>query len=212
MNDISSLRKEYASAQLDMGSIEKSPLIQFEKWFQDALRADILEPNAMVLSTVDTASNPSQRTVLLKELDASGFVFFTNYSSQKAQQLDLHPYASLLFPWYTLERQVSIRGKVEKVDIETSRAYFYSRPYGSQLGAWVSRQSSSIESREILDAKLAELKSKYPVGTVPFPDFWGGYRLIPTTIEFWQGRQNRLHDRILYEAVGSNCNIKRLAP
>jgi|TARA_B110000483_G_scaffold235504_1_gene307125 pyridoxamine 5'-phosphate oxidase len=212
MNDLSNLRKEYAQAQLTMDSLEKSPILQFQKWFDQALKAAILEPNAMVLGTVDIDNTPTQRTVLLKYFNRLGFVFFTNYTSRKAQHLEVNPKASLLFPWYSLERQIIVKGKVERIPVQESKAYFFSRPYGSQLGAWVSKQSSVIDSRQVLEDRLSELKQQFLEGEVPFPDFWGGYRLVPESMEFWQGGVNRLHDRILYEQVKSAWTMVRLSP
>ena len=212
MNDLSNLRKEYAQAQLTMDSLEKLPILQFQKWFDQALKASILEPNAMVLGTVDIDNTPTQRTVLLKYFNRLGFVFFTNYTSRKAQHLEANPNASLLFPWYSLERQVIVKGKIVRIPVEESKAYFFSRPYGSQLGAWVSKQSSVIDSRQVLEDRLSELKQQFPEGEVPFPDFWGGYRLVPESMEFWQGGVNRLHDRILYEQVKSAWTMVRLSP
>ena len=212
MNDLSNLRKEYAQAQLTMDSLEKSPILQFQKWFDQALKAAILEPNAMVLGTVDIDNTPTQRTVLLKYFNRLGFVFFTNYTSRKAQHLEVNPKASLLFPWYSLERQIIVKGKVERIPVQESKAYFFSRPYGSQLGAWVSKQSSVIDSRQVLEDRLSELKQQFLEGEVPFPDFWGGYRLVPESMEFWQGGVNRLHDRILYKLVESAWILSRLSP
>tara|TARA_B110000046_G_scaffold168404_1_gene186786 strand:- start:969 stop:1706 length:738 start_codon:yes stop_codon:yes gene_type:complete len=212
MNDLSNLRKEYAQAQLTADSLEKSPILQFQKWFDQVLKATILEPNAMVLSTVDIDNVPAQRTVLLKYFDLLGFVFFTNYTSRKAHHLETNPYASLLFPWYALERQVIVTGKVERIPVKESKAYFFSRPHGSQLGAWVSKQSSVIDSRQVLENRLSELKQQFLEGEVPFPDFWGGYRLVPKSIEFWQGGVNRLHDRILYKRIESAWTLSRLSP
>ena len=212
MKDLSNLRKEYAQAQLTADSLEESPFSQFQKWFDQALKATILEPNAMVLSTVNIHNTPTQRTVLLKYFNPLGFVFFTNYTSRKAQHLATNPSASLLFPWYTLERQVIVTGKVERIPVEESKAYFFSRPYGSQLGAWVSKQSSVIDSRQVLENRLSELKQQFLEGEVPFPDFWGGYRLMPESMEFWQGGVNRLHDRILYKRVESAWILSRLSP
>ena len=212
MNDLSNLRKEYAQAQLTMDSLEKSPILQFQKWFDQALKAAILEPNAMVLGTVDIDNTPTQRTVLLKYFNRLGFVFFTNYTSRKAQHLEVNPKASLLFPWYSLERQIIVKGKVERIPVQESKAYFFSRPYGSQLGAWVSKQSSVIDSRQVLEDRLSELKQQFLEGEVPFPEFWGGYRLVPESMEFWQGGVNRLHDRILYEQVKSAWTMVRLSP
>jgi pyridoxamine 5'-phosphate oxidase len=199
MTQISDLRKDYTQAILELDSINASPFDQFRKWFDEAVKSEVIEPNACVLSTVSDEGTPFQRTVLMKGLDDQGLVFYTNYTSRKAQQMDKNPNISILFPWYALERQVAIKGRVEKISVEESLAYFISRPYKSQLGAWVSQQSQVISSRNVLEIKLQELTAKFEEGKVPLPDFWGGYRIIPTSFEFWQGRQSRLHDRIMYE-------------
>lgn len=211
--DIASIRKEYTQAVLDEESVLKNPFEQFEKWFQEALNSQITEPTAMILSTVDSNGQPFQRTVLLKTFNENGFVFYTNYESRKATHLKSNPKVSLLFPWYPLERQVAITGHVEKVSTKESLKYFLSRPHGSQLGAWVSNQSEVISSRSILEAKLAQMKQKFKEGKIPLPDHWGGYRIIPDSIEFWQGRKSRLHDRIIFKIEANNAwNISRLAP
>ena len=212
ISEVASLRKEYVHATLDEDSVHKSPIDQFTKWFEEAIKAEINEPNAMVLATSDKKGFITQRTVLLKAFDKKGFVFYTNYKSRKAQQIDEHPHVSVLFPWYTLERQVAITGTVEKVSMAESIKYFASRPFNSQLGAWVSQQSKVITSRSILEVKLHEMKSKFEEGKVPLPDFWGGFRIIPDSIEFWQGRQSRLHDRILYSKKDEDWVISRLSP
>lgn len=211
--DIASIRKEYTQAELTEQSVLKNPFEQFEKWFQQALDSEITEPTAMVLSTVNANDQPFQRTVLLKTFNEEGFVFYTNYESRKASHLDQNPKVSLLFPWYTLERQVAITGQVEKVSTKESLKYFLSRPKGSQLGAWVSNQSEVITSRSILETKLAQMKQKFKDGKIPLPDHWGGYRVIPDTIEFWQGRKSRLHDRIFFQKeIDNSWNISRLSP
>lgn len=211
--DIASIRKEYTQAELSEESVLKNPFKQFEKWFQEALNSEIVEPTAMVLSTVNGDGQPYQRTVLLKTFNEQGFVFYTNYNSRKASHLDENPKVSLLFPWYSLERQVAITGVVEKVSAKESLKYFLSRPTGSQLGAWVSNQSEVITSRSILETKLAQMKQKFKDGKIPLPDHWGGYRVIPDSIEFWQGRKSRLHDRIFFEQQSENTwNISRLSP
>ncbi|MEQ9468266.1 MAG: pyridoxamine 5'-phosphate oxidase [Ekhidna sp.] len=211
--DIASIRKEYTQAELDESSVNRNPFGQFEKWFQEALKSEIIEPTAMILGTTNREGQPFQRTVLLKSFDTGGFVFFTNYESRKSKQMESNPKVSLLFPWYMLERQVAITGSVKKVSTSESLKYFLSRPRGSQLGAWVSHQSEVITSRSILETKLAEMKRKFKEGKVPLPDHWGGYRVVPDSIEFWQGRPNRLHDRIFYQKEAENSwNISRLSP
>lgn len=210
---IADLRQEYTKSSLDINSVDPNPFFQFEKWFDEAQKGELLEPNAMVLSTTDKEQNPYQRTVLMKAFDEKGIVFYTNYKSRKAQQIDQNQSVSILFPWYALERQLIVRGIAEKVSTSESFKYFSSRPHGSQLGAWVSQQSSVISSRSILEQKLVEIKQKFKEGKVPLPDFWGGYRIKPVAFEFWQGRKNRLHDRISYELGDNNdWKISRLSP
>ncbi len=212
--DISNLRQEYTKAGLEINDLAPTPVEQFEKWFKQALDAQILEPNAMSLATVSADGVPSCRTVLLKAYDARGFVFYTNYTSAKAREIATNPHAALLFPWLGLERQVQVVGRVEKVSTAESLAYFMSRPIGSRLGAWVSHQSSVISSRSLLLKKLDEMKRKFANGEIPLPDFWGGFRVVPERVEFWQGRQNRLHDRFLYSPgdVAGTWKTERLAP
>ena len=210
--DIASIRKEYTKDALNEDSVSSDPFAQFEKWFNDAIESNILEPNAMTLATVSMEGQPFQRTVLLKTFNTDGFVFYTNYTSRKAKQIENNPNVSLLFPWYSLERQVMITGKVSKVSTKESLNYFLSRPRGSQLGAWVSNQSEVISSRNLLEMKLEEMKRKFKEGKIPLPDHWGGYRVVPSSIEFWQGRSNRLHDRIMYERDDNSWKISRLAP
>ena len=213
MSNIADLRKEYSQASLDIDTAASSPYNQFKKWFEEAQASEILEPNAMVLSTVDQQQQPYQRTVLMKALTEKGIVFYTNYKSRKAKQIEENARVSVLFPWYALERQVIISGSAEKVSTRESMAYFASRPFGSRLGAWVSQQSQVISSRSILEMKLAEMKEKFKDGKVPLPDFWGGYRIVPETYEFWQGRQSRLHDRLLYTQDDSgDWTIERMSP
>lgn len=209
---IADLRREYSHSILEVDSVDKDPIVQFRKWFDEAIKSEMIEPNAMVLSTIDKNNKPAQRTVLLKALDKDGFVFYTNYTSRKAKHIDNNPSISILFPWYELERQVSIEGKAEKISTAQSLKYFLSRPFGSQLGAWVSNQSEVITSRSILEEKLAQMKSKFNEGKIPLPDFWGGYKIIPERIEFWQGRSNRLHDRIVFTKEFENWKIQRLSP
>ena len=210
--DLASLRKEYTKASLDLDSVADSPIEQFQKWFTEAQKSELTEPNAMIVGTSDGAGQITQRTVLLKAFDTKGFVFYTNYKSRKAQQLEQNPHISLLFPWFQLERQVAVTGVAEKVSTAESMKYFMSRPFGSQLGAWVSHQSQVITSRNILEVKLHEMKEKFKEGKVPLPDFWGGYRVIPSSIEFWQGRPSRLHDRIMYTKNENEWSRKRLSP
>lgn len=210
--DIASIRKEYTKDALNEDSVSSDPFAQFEKWFNDAIESNILEPNAMTLATVSMEGQPFQRTVLLKTFNTDGFVFYTNYTSRKAKQIENNPNVSLLFPWYSLERQVMITGKVSKVSTKESLNYFLSRPRGSQLGAWVSNQSEVISSRNLLEMKLEEMKRKFKEGKIPLPDHWGGYRVVPSSIEFWQGRSSRLHDRIMYERDDNSWKISRLAP
>ena len=213
--ELYNFREEYTRAGLDLTDLAASPFDQFRLWFEQACAAKIPEPNAMTLCTVGADGMPSARTVLLKAYDERGFVFFTNYTGRKAVQIRENPRAALLFPWVTLERQVAIEGRVEKISAAESLKYFISRPHGSQLGAWVSHQSSVISSRSILLKKLDEMKRKFSEGKVPLPDFWGGYRVVPARIEFWQGRPNRLHDRFEYtreDEKSSVWAINRLAP
>lgn len=209
---LASLRREYSKAGLQRNDLACHPVDQFRRWFAEAEAAALVEPNAMVLSTTD-GRRPSSRTVLLKALDERGFVFFTNYESRKACDIGADPHVSLLFPWYGLERQVTALGQAERISAAESLAYFVSRPHGSQIGAWVSRQSSVISSRNLLEMKWEEIKRKFSRGEVPLPSFWGGFRVVPSEIEFWQGRESRLHDRFRYVLGPENeWTIERLAP
>lgn len=210
--DLSDFRKEYSDKGLHRADLNAEPMAQFEKWFAQAVEFKLHEPNAMSLATVDGSGMPLLRTVLLKYFDASGFVFFTNYESRKAEQITFNPQVSLLFPWITLERQVIIQGRAEKISPAESLKYFTSRPRESQIGAWVSSQSSVISSRKLLMQKLSEIKEKFSQGEIPLPSFWGGYRVKPETIEFWQGGPARLHDRFLYKHGDSGWSIDRLSP
>ena len=211
--DIGELRENYTRAELNETSLAKDPFAQFELWFKEACDAELSEPNAMCLSTVSPEGQPSSRTVLLKSFDRDGFVFYTNYGSRKAREIDANPRVSLLFPWLGLERQAIVSGQAEKVSTAESLKYFLSRPRGSQIGAWVSRQSSAVTSRSLIEAKLEEMKRKFSGGEVPLPSFWGGYRVRPTTVEFWQGRADRLHDRFRYTRDGNeDWAVERLAP
>lgn len=210
--DLGQLRQEYTKKGLDVDQLDKNPFKQFETWFQEATAGEVLEPNAMQIATVSNSGRPSLRTVLLKAFDEQGFVFYTNYHSQKAQDIAQNPQVVLLFFWKELERQVEITGRAEKVSTLESLKYFTSRPRGSQLGAWVSQQSSIITSRSLLEIKLDEMKRKFKEGSIPLPDFWGGFRIVPDTFEFWQGRPSRLHDRFEYKLVEGQWVANRLAP
>ncbi len=210
--DLADFRKEYSDRGMKRDEMDADPFAQFATWFSHATELALHEPNAMTLATVDETGMPFQRTVLLKYFDTQGFVFFTNYQSRKANQLATNPRASLLFPWITLERQVIVQGIVEKISTAESLRYFTSRPRESQIGAWVSNQSEVITSRKFLMQKLAEIKEKFHAGEIPLPSFWGGYRVIPSMIEFWQGGPARLHDRFLYQRDGSGWKIDRLSP
>ncbi len=201
-----------ANNELNKTSVDKNPFIQFTKWYESILDSDLNEPTAMMLSTADANGNPSARIVLLKEIDDSGFVFYTNYRSRKGKDLKGNPKAALTFFWDELRRQIRIEGSIEKISRETSKEYFSSRPRESQIGAWVSAQSSVIPNREILENKFDELDEKFGNEEIPLPDFWGGYRLIPSYFEFWQGRENRLHDRICYKKENDEWKIFRIAP
>lgn len=210
--DLADYRQEYAKDGLNRKDLSASPFEQFEKWFIQARDADVEEVSAMVIATVSKEGKPSQRTVLLKMFDEKGFVFFTNYNSQKAKEIAENGNVSLLFQWLGLERQVEINGVANKISTTESLKYFLSRPHGSQLGAWVSTQSSPISSRKLLDAQLTKMKDKFTKGEVPLPDFWGGYRVVPETIEFWQGGVSRLHDRFEYSLTDDGWKIQRLQP
>jgi pyridoxamine 5'-phosphate oxidase len=209
---ISDIRKTYSAGALNESDVLTNPLEQFKVWLQQAIEAGTLEPTAMTLATADKKGRPSARTVLLKNVDEQGFVFYTNYESRKANDITENPQAALLFFWDRLERQVRIEGRINKVSREQSETYFKSRPYGSQLGAWVSQQSSVITSREVLEEKVRDLENKFSEGHVPLPEFWGGYLLTPDSIEFWQGRPSRLHDRLRYSKISNNWKIERLSP
>lgn len=213
---IAAMRKSYGEAGLPDSALLDNPIDLFHLWLSEAARNEfIIEPNAMVLSTFGEAG-PTTRSVLVKDVTPAGFTFFTNYGSRKAKAIAFNPQVSLLFPWYSMERQVSILGKAEKVSAADSDAYFATRPWGSQIGAWASSQSEQMSSREELEARYKEFSEKYPEGTaVPRPEHWGGFLVRPTTIEFWQGRYSRLHDRAIYERATPqeiNWSRRRLFP
>lgn len=212
--DLTSFREEYLKGSLHRKDLLPNPVEQFQRWFNQALEAGIPEPNAMSVATVDEHGQPSLRTVLLKYFSEEGFVFFTNYESRKAHDIATNPQVCLMLPWVTLERQVIIYGKAEKVSRTESLKYFLTRPKESQLGAWVSHQSSVISGRKLLEMKLMELKRKFSQGEVPIPSFWGGYRIVPSRMEFWQGGPGRVHDRFMYmlEPETKKWNIERLQP
>lgn len=208
---MAALRVRYSRGSLDEAAVAPDPLTQFRTWLADAVHAELPEPNAMTLATVDDAGHPAARTVLLKAVDR-GFVFFTNLDSAKGRQLLGQPHAALVFCWLGLERQVTVRGPVAPVDRAESAAYFASRPRESQLGAWASAQSRVIGSRAEVEAKAAAVADRFGEGLVPLPDFWGGFRLTPSTVEFWQGRPGRLHDRLRYRAEAGSWLLERLEP
>ena len=206
------MRRDFESTGLDREALDEDPFHQFESWFNQAVEAGIDDPNALTLATADGSGAPGARTVLLKYFDTRGFVFYTNYGSRKARALAENPRAAMLFPWIALNRQVTVEGRVEKVSRKESLRYFMSRPEGSQLGAWVSQQSKVIESRQALETKLERMKARFREGGIPLPEFWGGYRVIPERIEFWQGRPSRLHDRFEYRMEDGHWQINRLQP
>jgi pyridoxamine 5'-phosphate oxidase len=211
--EVAALRREYASDRLRRATLEADPIEQFARWFANAREAGVLEPNAMSLATADPTGRPSLRTVLLKYFDAQGFVFFTNLRSRKAREIAGNAQVSLLFPWLDLGRQVVADGTAEPISTAEAARYFLSRPRGSQIGAWVSHQSSVVGSRALLESKFEEIKRRFATGEVPLPDFWGGYRVRPMRFEFWQGQPNRLHDRFEYSAGADGAwTIERLAP
>jgi pyridoxamine 5'-phosphate oxidase len=211
--NLADMRAQYSATGITREELRDDPVEQFRAWFDQACAAGFAEPNAMSLATAWRDGRPSVRTVLLKQYDERGFVFFTNLESRKAQQLADNPRAALLFPWVALERQVKIEGVVERVSIADATAYFITRPVGSQLAAWASPQSTVITSRQLLEMKWDEMKRKFADGRIPLPSFWGGYRVIPDTFEFWQGRVNRMHDRFEYSRTDAGSwRIDQLAP
>ena len=209
---VSNLRQEYTRAGLDRADVDPDPIVQFQAWFENAADAGLHEPNAMILATSTRDGKPSARTVLLKGYDDRGFVFYTNYEGRKATELEKNPVCALLFYWGGLERQVRIEGRASRVSDEESDAYFSSRPRGSRLGAWASAQSRTVEDRSILEERVRALETEYEGREVPRPPFWGGYRVWPQAIEFWQGRENRLHDRLIYLRSEEGWKIERLQP
>ena len=210
--ELADLRREYQSHPFDVVDVDPDPYRQFALWFAEVDEADGLEANAAVLATAGADGRPSARHVLVKGVDRSGFVFYTNYRSRKAAQMETNPYASLVFAWAPLNRQVIVEGRVSRITPEDSDAYFATRPRTSQLGAWASPQSQPVASRAVLDEAFADLETRYAGMTVPRPAHWGGYRVDPDRIEFWQGRANRMHDRLSYGRAGGGWRIERLAP
>lgn len=209
--DLATLRENYSKASLDIDDVSTDPFEQFKTWFEEARNAGLKEPNAMILATCGEDMMPQARTVLLKALD-SGFVFYSNYQSDKGKQLDENPNCTLLFVWLDLERQIKINGKIEKVSREEAEEYFHSRPRLSQIGAWASNQSTVIPSRSFLEQSFQEKTEAFGENEIPLPEHWGGYRVIPRELEFWQGRRSRLHDRISYRKGADGWTTCRLSP
>jgi pyridoxamine 5'-phosphate oxidase len=210
--DFTSLRREYSKEKLDVETVGKDPVAHFEAWFMEALSANVAEANAMTLSTVTDNGRPSSRVVLLKGVENEKFVFFTNYQSNKGRELDANPYCALNFFWAELERQVRIEGRAARISEERSSEYFQSRPRGAQIGAWASPQSSPVSNRALLEQRYKELETRFKEDRIPKPKQWGGYEVDPFLMEFWQGRPNRLHDRILFVKTDNIWQIRRLAP
>lgn len=211
--DPATFRNRAMAVGLSRAALDPDPVMQFQRWYQDAIETRLPEPNAMAIATVDASGQPSLRTVLLKLFDADGFVFFTNYESRKAREIAANDQVALLFPWVALARQVEVRGRAARIPATESLRYFLTRPRGSRIGAWSSPQSQVIKSRALLEQKVAEVQRRFAEGEVPLPDFWGGYRVIPHSVEFWQGRDSRLHDRFRYHRGADGAwQIERLAP
>ena len=211
--DLGDLRREYITKGVARKDLDSCPFRQFETWFNQAQQSEINDPTAFSLATASADGQPTLRTVLLKLFDEVGFVFFTNYNSKKGQQLNENSQVAMLFPWLLLERQIKITGTAEKISVEQSAKYFASRPRGSQLGAWISEQSDPLQSRKVLEDKFAQALQDLSGKDVPMPESWGGYKVVPTSIEFWQGRENRLHDRFRYDlSEASEWEITRLEP
>ncbi|MFT4995435.1 MAG: pyridoxamine 5'-phosphate oxidase [Paraglaciecola sp.] len=212
MDSLSDIRREYIQAGLDRDGLDDNPFILFERWLQDAVDAKLADPTAMTVATVDEGGQPSQRIVLLKDVSQDSFVFYTNTESRKASELQLNPKISLHFPWHMLERQVKVCGQAQPLSTTEVARYFMSRPKPSQLAAWASQQSRPIASKQLLIEKFNQVKQKFSEGKVPLPSFWGGYRVIPHEIEFWQGGEHRLHDRFVYRKQAKHWKIERLMP
>lgn len=212
ISSIADLRQDYTKETLNETDVDPNPFVQFRRWFDQAVNAELPEPNAMTLATASSDGIPAARIVLLKAVDDRGFTFFTNYNSAKGKELEANPQAALVFLWTELERQVRIVGSVEKITPEESDGYFFSRPHNSRLGAWASDQSEVIPNRDVLEERLTALKGEYENREVPRPPHWGGYRVIPREIEFWQGRSSRLHDRLRYRFQNGTWLIDRLSP
>lgn len=213
ISSLEALRLKYGEEGLDHENLHSDPLMQFQTWYQQAIDSGMAEPNGMCLATATISAAPSLRTVLMKSYDKNGFIFYTNFGSRKSEQMAENNQVSLIFPWISLHRQVIIEGSAEKISTAESMKYFATRPRGSQLGAWSSHQSEVLSTRSMLEAKMNEIKNKFAKGEIPLPSFWGGYRVKPVRIEFWQGRQHRLHDRFLFTLTEEkNWKVERLAP